>query len=189
MKEAAELETQKKIYMLISKEPGLNLTKISELLNINVPLTIYHLRYLEKHELITVIKEKGYTRCYAKGQVGIRDKKILSLLRQEIPLKIVLFLLKHHHAKHKEILEQFNIAKSTLSYHLKKLLSCGVLQVISVENEQWYAVVHEKEILSCLIKYKPSRIAFGLNDTWADFTVHKKQKNSGRGRIRTHDSN
>ena len=61
MKEAAELETQKKIFQIISKEPGLNLSKIVELINLNMPLLLYHVRYLEKHDLITVVKENGYT--------------------------------------------------------------------------------------------------------------------------------
>ena len=47
MNESAELEIQKQIYSIIKKQPGLNMSKISELLNINVPLTLYHLRYLE----------------------------------------------------------------------------------------------------------------------------------------------
>ena len=175
MKESAELETQKQIYNLISKEPGLNLSKISELLNINIPLTIYHLRHLEKHDLITIIREEGYTRCYIKGKVGVKDKKILSILRQKIPLRIVLFLLKNPYSQHKEILKKFDVAKSTLSYHLKKLVDHGIIAIQLVDEEQGYAVINEEEIIRFLIKYKPSRVALGLRDTWADFTVRKKE--------------
>lgn len=172
MNESVELETQKQIYSIIEKQPGLNISKIAELLNINVPLTLYHLRYLEKHDLISLVKENGYTRCYLKGKVGVEDKKILSILRQEIPLRIVLFLLKHPYSKHKEILEKFDIAKSTLSYHLKKLMKRGIVDVQTIGKEQRYAVIDEKKIINFLIKYKPSRVALGLKDTWADFTIH-----------------
>ena len=172
MKDSTELETQKLIYTIIEKQPGLNISKIAELLDINVPLTLYHLRYLERHELISIIKENGYTRCYIKGKVGVEDKKILSILRQEIPLRIVLFLLKNPLSRHKEILEHFEIGKSTLSYHLKKLVKREIIAIRTIGGDQGYAVIDKKRIVSFLIKYKPSRVALGLKDTWADFTVH-----------------
>ena len=172
MKDSTELETRKQIYTIIEKHPGLNISKIAELLNINVPLTLYHLRYLERHDLITIIKENGYTRCYIKGEVGVEDKKILSILRQEIPLRIVLFLLKNPLSRHKEILEHFEIGKSTLSYHLKKLVKREIIAIHTIGGEQGYSVTDKKVIISFLIKYKPSRVALGLKDTWVDFTVH-----------------
>jgi len=172
MNKSSELETQKKIFLLISNHPGLHLNKIAQLLSINRPLTIYHLRYLEKHGLIIQVKEKGFTRCYVSGKVGIEDKKKLSILRQEIPLKIVLFLLENPYSKHKEILEKFDIAKSTLSYHLKKLIKHGIINTSEEGDDKGYAIISEKEIIRFLIKYKPSRIALGLKDTWADFTIY-----------------
>lgn len=178
MKEATELETQQKIYNLIEKHPGLNLTKIAELLDINVPLLLYHLRILKKHNLISTEKEKGYTRCYVKGEIGVEDKKILSLLRQDIPLRIVLYLLERPFARHKEILERFDIAKSTLSYHIKKLINHNIIDIQSIGDEQGYTVINEKKIIQILIKYKPSRIALGLKDTWVDFTVRDREKSN-----------
>ena len=177
MKESTELEIQKQIYILITKQPGLHINKIAQMLNINRPLTIYHLRFLEKNDLITLVKEKGYTRCYIKGKIGLEDIKKLSILRQEIPLKIVLFLLKCPHSKHKEILKKFDITKSTLSYHLQKLVKQGIVSFRSEGKEQGYLVINEKEIIKFLIKYKPSRIAIGLKDTWLDFTIYGKKTN------------
>ena len=175
MKEPAELEIQKQIYLLIEKEPGLHLTKIADLLNITTPLLLYHVRYLEKHELIILEQEKGFTRCYIKGKIGTEDRKLLSLLRQNMPLKIVLFLLQNPLSKHKEILEKFDISKSTLSYHLKKLVDQKIIMIQRIDEEEGYRVIDEEEIIRCLIKYKPSRIAIGVNDTWADFTVLNKK--------------
>ncbi|MFH1101832.1 MAG: winged helix-turn-helix transcriptional regulator [Methanobacteriota archaeon] len=175
MKQESELEKQKRIYILISKQPGLHINKIGELLNIDRQLITYHLRYLEKHNLITITKEKGYTRCYIKGEIGIEDKKKLSLLRQEIPLKIVLYLLKHPYTKHREILAEFDIAKSTLSYHLKKLIHQEIIDIQDIGTEKGYLIINEKEIINFLIKYKPSRISRGLKDTWTDFTIYKKK--------------
>ncbi len=175
MKEIQELETQKQIYQLVEKQPGLHLATIAERLEITTPLLLYHLRYLQKHGLIIMEKEKGYTRCYIKGKIGIRDKKLLSLLRQHIPLRIIMYILQHPYAKHKEILKQFDLAKSTLSYHLKKLQKHNIISFESVGGEQGFIIVDEQEIIQCLLKYKPSRVAKGMEDTWTDFTVHSKK--------------
>ena len=175
MKETTELETQKQIFNTVEEHPGLNISKIAELLNIHEPLALYHLRYLEKNGLLIFEKENGYTRCYIKGSIGSEDKKKLSILRQEIPLKIVLYLIKHPYSKHKNILEKFDLAKSTLSYHLKKLIKHGIINIEKIGDEQGYRVVNEKDIIRFLVNYKPLKIAMGLKDTWADFTIYAEK--------------
>ena len=52
-----ELETQRKIYNLIAKNPGLYLSKIVEILNLRIQQAEYHLNQMEKDGLVTVIRE------------------------------------------------------------------------------------------------------------------------------------
>jgi predicted transcriptional regulator len=172
--DAGELETQKRVYMLISKEPGLHISKIAQVLEVSEPLVLYHIHYLEKRELISVEKEGGFSRCYPKGIIGVEDKKKFSILRQYLPAQIVLFLLKNPSAKHKEIHEHFDIAKSTLSYHLQKLLRREIISVHESAGEQRYLVVDEQGIILFLMKYKPLGIAVGMKETWDEFTIYKK---------------
>jgi len=54
--EILELETRRKIYELIEKNPGLHLSKIAELLKMRVSLAEYHLLFLEKKDTIETIK-------------------------------------------------------------------------------------------------------------------------------------
>ncbi|MFH1101395.1 MAG: winged helix-turn-helix transcriptional regulator [Methanobacteriota archaeon] len=171
----SELETQKRIFLLISQEPGLHITRIAQLLSISEPLTLYHIRYLEKRKLISVNKDVGYTRCYPKGAVGVEDKKRFSVLRQYLPLQIVMFLLKNPCARHKEILEHFTIAKSTLSYHLKKLLKLGIIVITTGEGDPGYLVINEKDVITFLMKYQPLRAAAGMQETWEDFSIYHKK--------------
>ena len=103
--------------------------------------------------------------------IGPKEKRILAVLRQEIPLKIVLFLLKNQNATHKEILERFEITKSTLSYHLKKLVNRGIINIQMLNNEKTYNVMNENEIMMLLIRFKPYRLLDGFKDIWADLTV------------------
>ena len=172
--DTTEVNTQKRIFLLISHEPGLHINKISQLLQISQPLTWYHIRYLEKHDLISVDTDNGFSRCYPKGTIGVEDKKKFSVLRQRLCAQIVLFLLKNPNTRHKEIHEHFPIAKSTLSYHLKKLVYRGIITVYDSNGDQRYCVVDEQGIITFLMKYEPLGIAAGMNETFNGFTVHDK---------------
>ncbi len=171
MEEILELETRRKIHDLISKNPGLHLSKIAEILKMGTSLVDYHLIYLEKNEIVNFVKESGYVRYYIKGKIGFEDKKILSILRQEIPLKIILYLLKTKILQHKEILQNLNIAPSTLSYHLKKLLKLNIIRVETYGGDKGYCVIDKKLIVSVLIQYKPYNLFESFNDIWIDFSV------------------
>ncbi len=172
MSETLELENQKKIYLLISKQPGLSLSKIADILKISIELARYHLQYLEKNDLLSSSKDEGFRRYYLKGEIGIEDKKFLSLFRQEMLLKIVLFLIKNPYSRHKEILKTINIkSKPLLTYYLKKLLKKKLIEAHGKSRERRFVVVNEKEIIRFLVKYEPYNILEGISDTWIDFSI------------------
>lgn len=171
MKELLELETRRKIYNLILRNPGLHLSKISEVLRMRTSLVEYHIFYLAKNEMISIAKEGGYNRYYVKGKTGSVDKKILSLLRQELPLRIVLFLLKNKNAQHKTILKNFDVAPSTLSYHLKKLVQNEIITVTHFGENRGYTVNNREQIVDTIMRYKPYSVFEGFHDIWVDLSV------------------
>jgi len=171
MVESLDLEIRRKLYRLLVKNPGLNLTTIAETIGTSVPLTVYHLQYLEKHDMITASKEEGYKRFYVKDRIGVETKKMLSLLRQETPLRIILYLLQHPYSTHKEILTGFNLAPSTLSYHLKKLTSKSLIAESSDGFKQGFKVINDQEIIGLLVQYKPSKVLERFKEGWVDFGV------------------
>ena len=168
MNEVLDLEIRRKIYNLITKNPGLHAKKIAEILSIQGQLADYHLLYMERNGLITTIKEEGYRRYYIKGKLGIKERKRIAILRQKTPLKIVLFLLKNPDSKHREILENFDVAKSTLSYHIKKLVKHEIISEHLYGKDKRYRVINEKEIVELLIRYKPYSRIESFEDTWVD---------------------
>lgn len=175
-KESEELEIRKKIYDLIEKNPGIRFIKIIEILKVSNPLGLYHLRYLEKKDLITIEKEKGSTRFYIKGQIGSFDKKYISILRQEIPLKIILYLLQNPCSRHKDLIQQFNLSPSTISYHIKKLVKNNIIEIEKGAGGYGYKIIDEEKIIKFLFKYKLTRIATGVQNTWKDFTIYWENK-------------
>ena len=171
MNELLELETRRTIYDLVSRNPGLHLSKIAKLLKMRTSLVEYHLLFLEKHQVVRGVKESGYTRYYIEGMIGTSDKKILSILRQEIPLRVMLFLLKNDNSQHKEILKNVDISSSTLSYHLKKMVDHGIIYVNTYGENRGYSITSKEEIVGLLIKYKPYSLIEGFTDVWLDLSV------------------
>ncbi len=163
-----ELEIRRKMYNIILENPGLHASRISELLGIQSQLADYHLFYLERQDLVTAVKEEGYRRYYAKGVLGSSERKWIALLRQEIPLRIVLLLLKKPMLYFKEIVVELAVAKSTCSYHLKKLVKHGLVQEHIAGKDKQYTVVNEDVILNLLIRYKPYSRIENFEDTWMD---------------------
>jgi len=165
-----------KIIDLVIKNPGLHLSKIAELLNMRISLAEYHLQYLEKNNLITAIKEDGghYKRYYTiDNQIGSEDKTILSLLRQEIRLKIVIYLLMKSKRRHINLLHELDISSSTLSFHINKLVSSNIISVNTYGTEKGYIVNNKKKIIGILLKYGLHLVVEDFKDVWEDLSLRK----------------
>jgi predicted transcriptional regulator len=173
MKDPLDLEIKRKIYKLILNNPGLHVSRIAELLEISWELLSYHLYYLEKNDLINVVKKDGYNRCFPSGKLGEKDRKILSILRQKNPLAIIIFLLMHPYSKFKEILDNVDVAPSTLSYHLQKLIKKDILEFEVIKNEKRFLIKDRKYVIQLLVKYKPYSMIDGYEEMWSDFLWSK----------------
>ena len=88
-----ELEARRQIYNIILKHPGLHLRELSRTVNISFGGLRHHLNYLKKQEYIVTRSDQRYTHYYVTKKVGKKDKELMNLLRQEVPLKILLLLL------------------------------------------------------------------------------------------------
>jgi predicted transcriptional regulator len=166
--------TKNYIFDLIEQNPGLHLARIANMCNMSSQLAEYHLLNLEKNNLIIGLKGKNgyYKRYYIKeGEVGREEKNILSLLRQEHLIKIVLLILKNPNIKHKQLLENLDIVASTLSYHLKKLEEYDIIISKSYGKERGYEIKNKKEIFRVVRTYKLDQMVDGFKDAWQDFSL------------------
>jgi predicted transcriptional regulator len=114
----------------------------------------YHLNYLVRKELITLERQENFSRYYPGGQLNKDKQKILSVLRQEIPRGIVLYLLRNPGATHTELLRSFTISGGTLSYHMKKLTTKGVVSAEKRGRESFLTVVDPEKVADLLIIYR-----------------------------------
>src|SRR5437016_3424853 len=67
-REILSVKTRKDLYDFVRKNPGFHLRELSRALNLAITLPDYHLRFLEKHELITsamAVASGARSACYA----------------------------------------------------------------------------------------------------------------------------
>ena len=132
-------------------------------------LAEYHLKFLEKNEIIYSTTVSGYKRYYTKiTEIGDHDRHLLGLLRQDIPMKVISLLLEHSHLKHSEISKKLSISPSALSYHLNKLMKNDLITVTKYGVERGYSVKSRKELLKFFIKYEIESVVDNIKDIWED---------------------
>jgi predicted transcriptional regulator len=131
------VRTRKDLYDFVRKNPGFHLREIARALGLSITLADYHLRFLEKHDLVSATMDGEYKRYYPRSLPGDTDarpaltdpqKHVLAFLRQPVPLKILAFLMERESATHKEILGYVSVSPSTLSHHLKKMYAARLLE-------------------------------------------------------------
>ncbi|MBI5000489.1 MAG: helix-turn-helix domain-containing protein [Euryarchaeota archaeon] len=151
-----ELENRRAIYQLVSKFPGIHLRAVQKRLGLQMGVLEYHLNYMEK-ESILASQTDGYRKLYfVREAVSHPDKASLSLMRQEILRRIVMLILLKEKASFKDIMDEFKLSKSTISFHLKKLTEGNVLATEKSGRETIYSVIDPEKTAQLIITYKES---------------------------------
>ncbi len=165
------VKTRRDLYQYVRSNPGFHLREIARALNLSITLADYHLRFLEKNELVSWAMDGEYKRYYPRSQPGdaggrpaLSDdqKRILAYLRQPVPFRVMAFLMEREAATHKEILEHVPVSPSTLSHHLKKMQYAGILG--RAEERSGYRVASPTLVARLMATYDlatPDQI-----DTW-----------------------
>jgi len=148
-----KMSARKEIYNLILKYPGLHLTELSRKTNIPKTTMYYHLNCLKKNEIITTRNEGKYVRYYVANNIGNKDKKIINLLRQDIPYKIIMLLYLNPNSTQAEISKCLNRHPTTISFHLEKLIDQDIVVGIPSGNEIHYSVINQKYLSDLLTRY------------------------------------
>ena len=165
-------EVRKRIYDAVRRYPGIHVRGIERNVGTSAALAQYHLKRLEEAGFVESQEQGGYTRYYptSKGKsarVTEKDQPIVGVLREEVPLHIVLLLLDHGPMTHTELVGRLGVAKSTASYQLAKLAELGVVD--REPGSPRIRLVERDRIYRLLLAYAPTpdlRDAFA--DLWED---------------------
>jgi len=145
------LLNRRNIYQYILLHPGLHEREISRKIKIPYTTLRYHLNYLEKKGLILVQHYKKYVRYYPSDYMGREEKEIISCFRRKTSFKIVLFLSVYQIGSRYEISKNLEKSPATISYHLKKLIDAGIIEIAPYEKNLFYirrnkrTVIHNKK--------------------------------------------
>ncbi len=178
MSDVLELETRRSIFDIIQDHPGLHMREIARRCELKLSLVEYHIRTLVKNDLLISTKEEGYRRFYISenvknGRIGLssKQKKMLHVLRQDVPLNITAILIEKGMCPHKEILEELNVSASTLSYHLSKMRSAGIIKRVRTSDGKGFEFIKAGEVLWLLMmgKIEVPTVVDGFITTWNEF--------------------
>ena len=128
------MQTRQKIYNSISKNPGIHYSEISRHTKIPKTTLLYHIRYLDRIGLIKKIKNNGYTRLFVKDEQSSLEKKLLFLLRQKVPCKILIQLLFSWACSRRELSKELELPPTTVKYYLDKMLEMGIIEKAPVKD-------------------------------------------------------
>jgi DNA-binding transcriptional ArsR family regulator len=171
--EALDLETRRAVYQHLLEYPGLHLRELTREIDLSPTTVRYHLDTLVDADLVTRTDEDGYTRFYPRVEsepgprevVGADEKELLNLLRQRVPLGIVLHLLNEGPTPQGELAESLDVARSTASYHLDKLQEAGAVTSERDGRSVLYSLVDPVETGDLVHRFEPPR---DLADAFAD---------------------
>lgn len=151
--EHLDLKTRREIYDFISKEPGLYLDELSKKMNIPQSSINYHLKYLKKLGVLIEKSDDEYVRYYIVKKLSGREREILDILKQDIPFKIIMFLMMNPEASWMNISRYLRRHPKTVSFHLKKLIGVDIIETIPNGHEIRYAIRNEEDIFYLLNEY------------------------------------
>lgn len=161
-------DNRKRVYDAVRRYPGIHIRGVERALGLSSPLVQYHLRKLEEEGYVEAHEQGGYRRFYptSKGKSAAlvrEDLPLVGLLREEVPLHIVLLLLDRGPLTHTQLVQELNIAKSTVSYHLAKLAAANVLT--REPGTPKLRLVERDQVYRLLLTYQPTP---DLLDAFAD---------------------
>jgi DNA-binding transcriptional ArsR family regulator len=128
------LELRNKIYNIILKNPGLHFREIVRKSNIPATTLSYHLRRLEKNDLLITKKEGRYIRYFVSKDIDNKEKTIINIIRQETTRNILLYIVLMIVTTQSEIAKELELHPTTVEFHLKKLRKNDLIEPAQIKN-------------------------------------------------------
>ena len=168
--QALELPTRKKLYREINRAPGIHFRELKRRTGLAIGALQYHLDVLEKARLIKAQKSGKFTRFFPLiGEHSESEKTTLSLLREESVRGIVLFLIDKKRSTNRQIARFLELAPSTVSFHMQKLLKAGLVEKKRTPKRTYFVLVNPGEAKRLLTSYRKSfldKLVDSFVETW-----------------------
>lgn len=145
--------TRRLIFEAVGEHPGAHLRDIGRRCGMALGTTLYHLDRLEQGGLVASRRDGRYKRYFAGHELGRREKDVLSILRHDAPRRIVAALLGRAPQTQRELCDAIGISRSTLSFHVNRLVADGLVARTDARPENFYGLAEEALAREMLEKY------------------------------------
>ena len=151
MHSGLELESRRRIYDFLTANPGVHLRSIGQTLGMSTGMLSYHLGVMERQGLLKSEAARHRRRYYLAQAYRPEQRLVLALLRERVPRTIMLELATHGERTFADLLVATHVTKSTLSYHLAKVVASGVLVRSRRERESVFALSDGRAVTSLIL--------------------------------------
>jgi predicted transcriptional regulator len=159
-----ELSSRRRLFNLIQKCPGIHFREIQRRTGFATGALSRNLDELVQKKLLRKNRDGQYLRYYTLNAIEGEDKRLLELLRRKALRDFMIFLLENGTCNNKILSVTYGLSPSTVSMHLNKLSSEGILQTISSREGIFYSLRQPELVEKLLITYRES---------WLDEIVDK----------------
>ena len=149
------VDVRRRILARIQRFPGLHVRELAREEGLSEALALHHLDSLTADGITLSRDDGGFRRFYAATGAGPaeEDRDTLELLRQRVPLQIVVLLLEQGVATHTEMMAETALRKAAVSYQLGKLKAGGI--VGPALEGPGFRLVDPRRIERLLVRWNP----------------------------------
>jgi len=133
----ANISTRELVMNYIVVNPGAYFREVSEDLHLSTGVIQYHIWVLLKDGQIEDYRNGRFKRFFAAGTYGSMDKKVISVLRQETPGKILAILTSNTKGQlsHTMLAKLLGISSQALTWQIGRLKSLGIVESSFIRGE------------------------------------------------------
>jgi DNA-binding transcriptional ArsR family regulator len=149
-----EAPIRARIYERVVRVPGIHLRRLVRDLELAMGTVEHHLHLLERHALIFHYKGARRKTYYARENVDPGDVPYLHALRNRIWRKVLLDVLNEPDIGFGDLAARMHCSASTSAYHLRRLLSMGLLQRTAVGRNAYYRLAEPERVRALIEAYR-----------------------------------
>jgi predicted transcriptional regulator len=122
-----DLEVRRKVWHAISEFPGLYSHELQKVTKVPLEIIEKILDEFEADMLLCLRLEEGMKQYFPFVSMGLKHRKMILLIHQDLPKKVVRFLLKSPNSTMKEIEYYIKCPKSKISPCMDELFRLGII--------------------------------------------------------------
>ncbi len=161
--------TRRRILAYISGHPGMSAREVQRALDLGWGETAYHLDQLVRANAMH--RERlGRRDAYFDPSVPWTDRRILVVLRGGATRQILLELASNPATGFPDLQRRLGVSKSTLSFHLTRLVAAGVVEGVRTDNGRFYRIPNRERVAQLVQTHRESfqdRLIDRFVETWA----------------------